>query len=386
MRSVGIFTYSTLPRGSVVHAAALADALADAGWDVTLYALDKDRRGFYRPVRARLRLVPAAPAPATTSELVKLRAAELAAYLDDHDVAHDVHHAQDCLTANGLLAARARGVPVTLVRTVHHVERFESPHLAACQTRSIKEAALCLAVSETARRDVAATFGVDCDVVGNGVDARRFEAVDAARLAAVEARLGRGGPVVLAVGGVEPRKNTLRTLLAFAKLRARHPAARLVIMGGATVLDHGAYRAAFDDALATLPADTRRAVVELGVVPDDEVPAVYRCADVLALPSEQEGFGLAALEAMAAGVPVVASAQPPFTEFLDETCAVLVDPLSVDAVAEGLSRALADAPRLIHGGRARARRHGWDAVAARHLAPYERISVHARDALLRSLA
>ena len=56
--SVGLFTYSTLPRGSVVHTAQLADALVDAGWDVTVYALDKDGRGFFRPLRARLRLVP----------------------------------------------------------------------------------------------------------------------------------------------------------------------------------------------------------------------------------------------------------------------------------------------------------------------------------------
>ena len=66
--SVGLFTYSTLPRGSVVHTANLADALHDAGVDVTVYALDKDRRGFYRPLRARLTLVAASPTPCTTRE------------------------------------------------------------------------------------------------------------------------------------------------------------------------------------------------------------------------------------------------------------------------------------------------------------------------------
>ena len=132
-RSVGLFTYSTLPRGSVVHAAALADALVELGWDATLYALDKDGRGFFRPLRARLRLVPAAPAPATTSELVRLRARELADFLARQPPDHDLLHAQDCLSANGLLAARARGAGAPLVRTVHHVERFEDPNLAACQ-------------------------------------------------------------------------------------------------------------------------------------------------------------------------------------------------------------------------------------------------------------
>jgi glycosyltransferase-like protein len=384
--SIALFTYSTLPRGSVVHTAALADALVDAGWEATVYALDKDGRGFFRPLRAHLRLVPAAPAPATTSALVRLRAAELATYLARHAPAHDVHHAQDCLSANGLLAARAAGSPVTLARTVHHVERFEDADLAACQERSIREAALCLSVSEAARRDVAAIFGVDAPVVGNGVDARRFRAVDAARLAAVRARLGAAGPVVLAVGGVEGRKNSTRILLAFARLRARHPGARLWILGGATVLDHGAARAEFDRARDALPADARRAVLELGVVPDADVPAIFRLADVLATPSLHEGFGLVALEAMAAGLPVVASAAPPFTELLDDSCATLVDPRSVDAIAAGLARALDAPPGVRRAARARARTYDWARVAALHARHYERMIARAGDALHRSLA
>ena len=384
--SVGIFTYSTLPRGSVVHAAALADALADAGWESTLYALDKEGRGFYRPLRAQLRLVPAAPAPPTILELVRLRSRELSGYLERHRPRHDIHHAQDCLTASGLLAARARGCDVTLVRTIHHVERFGDQHLAACQERSIVEASLCLTVSEAAREDVAASFGVETYVVGNGVDARRFGRLDRARLAAVRARMGSGGPVVLAVGGVEPRKNTTRIVQAFARLRARHPGACLWILGGATVLDHGAYRSTFERALAGLDEAGRRAVIELGVVPDDDVPAIFGLADVLATPSLHEGFGLSALEGLAARLPVVASDRAPYTEFLDASCATLVDPLSVDAIADGLDRALARGADLAGEGLARARAHGWDRVAARHADHYERMIADAGDALHSSLA
>jgi glycosyltransferase-like protein len=384
--SVGLFTYSTLPRGSVVHAAALADALCEAGWDATLYALDKDRRGFFRPLRAHLCLIPAAPAPPTTLELVRLRARELAGFLATNRPQHDIHHAEDCLSANGLLTAHARGLAVTVVRTVHHVERFGDRHLAACQERSIREAALCLSVSEAARADVAASFGVEAPVVGNGVDPGRFERIDPARLAAVRARLGPGGPIVLAVGGVEPRKNTTRIVEAFARLRARLRDARLWILGGATVLDHGAYRATFERALARLDADARRAVVELGVVPDEDIPAIFGLADVLATPSLHEGFGLSALEGLSARLPIVASGRPPFTEFLDASCAVLVEPLSVEAIADGLETALAAAPRLTRAGRERARAFGWSHVAARHVEHYERIIGDARDALHHSMA
>jgi glycosyltransferase-like protein len=384
--SVALFTYSTVPRGSVVHTAHLSDALVDAGWDVTVYALDKDRRGFFRPLRARLRLIPAAPAPASTAELVRLRAGELAGYLAQHAPPHDIHHAEDCLSASGLLAARAQGRSVRLARTVHHVERFEDPYLAECQERSIREAELCFTVSADAQREVLDGFAVDSVVVGNGVDVPRFQRIGRAALEVLRARLQPRGPVVLAVGGVEPRKNTLRILQAFARLRQTHARAQLWILGGATVLDHGAYRAAFEVERAALDPATRAAVIELGVVAEPEVPALYRLAHVLALPSLHEGFGLAALEALAAGLPLVASRQPPFTEFLDPSCATLVDPSSIDAIAAGLQRALQAPAAQREAGLRRARAHSWRRVAALHVDHYERTLEHARDALPRTLA
>ena len=391
--SVGLFTYSTVPRGSVVHTAHLADGLVEAGWDVTLYALDKDGRGFFRPTRARQCLVPAGPAPgADTAALVAQRTEELADYLLRARPLHDLFHAQDCLSASGLLAVRARGLPVRIVRTVHHVERFVDPDLDACQTRSIREADLCLTVSAAARRDVAAGFGVQSAVVGNGVDCLRFARPAVERVRAWRDRLLGGaaqapGPVVLAVGGIEPRKNSLRVLAAFARVRAHHPRAQLWLLGGATVLDHGAYRAAFWQAHAALPADMRSGVVELGVLGEDDVPSIFHLADALVMPSLHEGFGLAALEALAAGIPLVASARPPFTEFLDPSCAILVDPEDEAAIADGLLTALRadDEPRRA-AGRRRAAAHGWAGVALRHGVHYERTIRHARDALHGSLA
>jgi glycosyltransferase-like protein len=368
-RSIGLFTYSTHPRGSVVHAAYLADALHAAGWDVTLYALDKDGRGFFRPTRARLCLVPAWPAPVSTAALVRQRANELTGFLAQHKRKHDLYHAQDCLTANALLDL-PEAPPIA--RTVHHVERFTDPELAACQERSIRGAALCLAVSETAARDVLRGFGVRTGRVSNGVAMERFDTVDARRTGAWQRRITGGvGPVILAVGGVEERKNTVRVLGAFARLHAAQPRARLWILGGASVLDHGAYRARYAERLAQLPQGTRAAVTELGVLPDEEVPALFRVASALALPSLQEGFGLAALEALAAGLPAVVSAGPPFTEYLDESCAMMVDPMSEESIADGLRRALSAPTSLVAAGRRRAYEMSWRRVGRMHLEHYE---------------
>jgi glycosyltransferase-like protein len=373
--SIGLFTYSTVPRGSVVHTANLADALCDAGCHVTVYALDKDGRGFFRPLKACLCLVPAVRTPSSTAELVRARSAELASFLERSAPRHDLYHAEDCLTASGLLELRSRGRAVDLVRTVHHVEAFADPYLEGCQRRSIRDAALCLAVSQTTARDVSALYGVDPLPISNGVDIGRFRGVDPGRILAWAKRLEAGaGPVILAVGGVEERKNTRCVLRAFARVLPHHPSARLWILGGATVLDHGVYRAAFERDLSALPAQVRAAVTQIGVVPEADVPAIYRLATVLAFPSLHEGFGLAALEALAARLPVVASNRAPLTEFLDESCATLVDPTSDADVARGIVEALrTDSIARRDAGERRARSYSWTRVGALHLEHYRRL-------------
>lgn len=383
--SIGMFTYSTQPRGSVVHAAHVADALTASGCPVVLYALHKGGGFFRHASAAEIVLVPAAPGPSEggTAALVAQRQHELAAFWAQHGRAHDLWHAQDCLTANALLAL-PRSAP--LVRTVHHVERWDDPILADCQTRSVKGAALCLTVSETARRDVYDEFGVRSQVVGNGVDVARFTDVHPTHVRALHSRFARqAGPVVLAVGGIEERKNTVRLLRAFARLRVALPHAELWILGGASVLDHGRARAEFEAVRAALPPATAAAVQELGVLDERDVPALFQAADAIAMPSLTEGFGLVCLEALAAGTPLLASARAPFTEFLDDTCAVLVDPLSDDAIAAGLRAALSPSPARREAGRRRARAHTWSAVAARHRNAYERL-LHARNALHREMA
>jgi glycosyltransferase involved in cell wall biosynthesis len=129
-------------------------------------------------------------------------------------------------------------------------------------------------------------------------------------------------------------------------------------------------------------------VIELGVVADDEVPALFHLANVLALPSLHEGFGLAALEALAAGLPVLASRQPPFTEFLDDGCATLVDPHDPELIAAGLDEALGSSEARRAAGQRLAERHSWQRVAALHTQHYRSLPrrSHAGDALHRSLA
>jgi glycosyltransferase-like protein len=376
--SIGLYTYSTQPRGSVVHCAALADALSARGHSVTVYALAKPgAESFFRALDAQLVLIACEPTPATMEALIEQRIREFSRSVRELMPAHDVHHAQDCLAANALLRSRPRRGAV--VRTVHHVEHFESESLMQCQARSIYDSDAILTVSAMTQQDVQRGFGVTSERVSNGVEPARFERPSSARVRQLRRRLGlvEGEPVLVSFGGIEPRKNTLRLLDAFLALRARVPV-RWVIVGGASILDHSAYRDAFERRLATCSDAERRAIVCTGVLSEHEITAAYALASVVAAPSLQEGFGLVALEALAASVPLVASRQPPFTEYLDEGCAFLIDPEDTEALTGALAAALAGSPERVQSGLERARRFAWDNVARQHEGVYRGLASPSR--------
>jgi len=137
-----------------------------------------------------------------------------------------------------------------------------------------------------------------------------------------------GGPYVLGVGTLEPRKNLPALVTAFALLRRRHPELTLALAG----LEGWEER--------PLEAEGVRL---LGFVSDEELVRLYRGAAAFAYPSRFEGFGIPVVEALASGVPAVVSSHPSLDEASGEV-ALRVDPDDADAFADALERALA-APR-----------------------------------------
>lgn len=360
---IALLTYSTRPRGGVVHTLALAEALADAGQDVTVWTLGRggDAR-FFRDVdpRVRLAIVPfvdrdgEGTGPRIVRSIAVLRAAFATA------ARYDVVHAQDCISANAVLDA----VPAVL-RTVHHLDSFTTPELAACHERAIVRPAGHVCVSAAVAAELAAGWGVRATVIPNGVDAARCAAA-AAPAAHRErdrwrARLGR---YVLAVGGIEPRKGSIELLEAYARLRRAHPDVALVIAGGETLFDYRPYRARWEERAVELGVEP----VVLGPVPDPDLPSLVAAATAFAFPSVKEGFGLAAMEALAAGVPTVVSDLPVLREVFGDAAAFASGP-------GALAAALADAldrpdPARRAAGRALAARYTWTAAAGRHLELY----------------
>ena len=137
-----------------------------------------------------------------------------------------------------------------------------------------------------------------------------------------------GGPYVLGVGTLEPRKNLPALLGAFALLRQRHPELTLALAG----LEGWEER--------PLAAEGVRL---LGFVSDEELARLYRGATAFAYPSRFEGFGIPVVEALASGVPAVVSSHPSLDEASGEAT-TRVDPDDAEAFADALEQAL-DEPR-----------------------------------------
>jgi glycosyltransferase-like protein len=379
---VGLVTYSTRPRGGVVHTLSLAEALLARGTSVRVIALGDPGEGFFRDLAAPCHIVPAPPRADTLEERVALSVDALELGLAAVADEIDIMHTQDCIAARAAARVRDAGAAISLLRTVHHVDDFTTAALVDCQRQSILQPDRLIVPSQDWRRRLREEFGVDAQVVHNGVDAARFGPIDPHRRDALRRESGTADRFVfLAVGGVEPRKGSVFLFEALARLVADpglDPRPALVIVGGHSFQDHLEYR---DKALARLDElrlELGRDVIQLGTVTDEEMHAWYRSADALAFPSVKEGWGLAVLEAMSSDLPVVASDIAVLQEYLsDGTNAVLTAVGDPESLAKGMRKLMTDSglrQRIVAGGRRVVPRFTWDRAARAHERIYRSIT------------
>lgn len=373
---IALFVYSTQPRGGVVHTLELAKALYKLGHYVSIYALAKDGKGFGQQVNVKTHLIPAQTIAGDIDVLIRQRIQEFVDYLSDaHLQAHpyDCYHAQDCISANALAILRSQQKIPDFIRTVHHIEAFNSPYLQACQDRSIREPDLCLCVSEYWQQQLQQVYGIDAKRVINGVNLDRFSAIPNGTESQLKKSLKlNGNPIYLTVGGIEPRKNSIALLQAFALVLVRFPQARLVIAGGATLFDYQAYRDEFIAIADRLKIRIGKSLILPGVLPDLQLSTLYRIADAFVFPSITEGWGLVILEAIASGLPVITSNRSPFTEFLTPEQSLLIDPRSPEEIAQAMIKITQPdlAKTLIQTSRSIRDRYSWETSAKMHLDYY----------------
>jgi glycosyltransferase involved in cell wall biosynthesis len=279
----------------------------------------------------------------------------------------DVVHA-----AHPLLIPSARAARVV---TVHDLFFLSHPERTSAEIRRdyaglaashARRADAVIAVSQYTRRQVIDRLGVDGDRVHVCASGAR-----------VWTRLGHAPNLpadgyVLFIGTLEPRKNLGVLLDAYERLAARGTRVPpLRIAGGA-----GPEARTWLDRIGRPPLD---AVVRYdGYVPDDAREALYAGARTVVLPSLDEGFGLPALEAMSAGIPVVASNAGAIPEVVGDA-AVLFPPTDADALAHALARLATDdawAADRAAAGLARARTFTWDGAARALRRAYEQAVAH----------
>jgi glycosyltransferase involved in cell wall biosynthesis len=273
--------------------------------------------------------------------------------------------------------------PVPVIVSVHDISFLEHPEyfplaralqLRITVKRTIQQAVRVLTPSEFSRAAILRAYRVApsrVEVVPIAVSpAFRPIARDVAA-AHVRRRHSLGGPFVLTVGDLQPRKNQIGLIHAFERLLAAHPQLphKLVIVGKDTWFSERVHRAAKASAVADRIHFT-------GWVGDDDLFHLYNACDAMAFPSFYEGFGLPILEAMACGRAVACSNTSSMPEVAD-SAALLFNPDSTDDIFRALRDLLLDGElrtRMERLGHARASLFTWERTAKRTLEIYYEVA------------
>jgi glycosyltransferase involved in cell wall biosynthesis len=250
------------------------------------------------------------------------------------------------------------------------IEPARAAFLRGAVAKAVQRAAAIIVFSDHTRSELLERFSIPPErvqVISPGVSASFQRITDTMLLAATRHKFELQTPFILTVGTLEPRKNLVRLVQAFDKMRRERSGPKMLAIAGPN-----GWR--YEEVFETVNRlGLKNEVRFLGTVSDLDLILLYSLADVVALPSLYEGFGFALLEAMACGAPVVCSNAGALPEVAGGA-ALLVNPTDTDALGTMLSRLLRN-PKLrallSKKGQARAAKFSWEASAQAHLKLYE---------------
>lgn len=268
---------------------------------------------------------------------------------------------------------------VPVVATIHDLAFEHMPEtftrrgsfqLKLTVRRTAQRAARIATVSEYSRQDLLRTYKLPPEKIAvtyNGVEPQFTAQAWPNEAADIHNRFGIKRDYLLAVGSLQPRKNLVRLIRAYAKLRSEHKAftPQLVIVGRKLWLA--------DEIFAEVHRqDWAEDVILTGYVNDEDLPKLYRQATAFVYPSLFEGFGLPPVEAMACGTPVVTSNVSSLPEVTGDA-ALLIDPLDQASLESALLQITGDEAlraRLKEQGIEQATRFTWREAAEKTLQLY----------------
>lgn len=209
---------------------------------------------------------------------------------------------------------------------------------------SNKKALRVISVSNYGRDDVSNIYQIPknkIDVIYNGIDGKFREQITKSGIDRITKKYEIQNPYIFYIGGFEIHKNVRRLIEAYAKVKDTI-SQDLIIAGGVFSKSRlGVYKDYFDlpDLMARYQLEGR--VKMIGVVPDEDLPALYKGADLYIMPSLAEGFNLPLVQAFASKTPSIASDTLASREIAGNAT-YLVDGTSSDAIASGIIRVLGD--------------------------------------------
>lgn len=236
----------------------------------------------------------------------------------------------------------------------------------------MKRADRIITVSEFSRQEILKYYPRYEDkirIVRCGVDLDKFQPASPEEIERVRSSVGLPEEYFLFMGNVEPRKNLLRLIQAYAKLSERMPQVPKLVVAGA----NGWRNSEIYESVQKPELIDR--VQFTNYIPEGDLRGLVCGATAFLFPSVYEGFGIPPLEAMACGVPVMASKTASLPEVTGD-CAVQIDPYDLDSMAQGMEQLYTDAALrqdLAARGRERAKTLTWDAAAQDLMQVYQEL-------------
>lgn len=251
-------------------------------------------------------------------------------------------------------------------------QRFGRKYLKYVVPIVAKRAAAITTISSSSRNDITQYIDVPLDsviVIWLAANESCSITPDSSQLNAMRTSFQLNAPFVLALGALDPRKNTETILRSFVKFKQQHPSVIKLALVGLPSRGIEKFRRVADD------LGIANDVVFAGFVTEDDLVALYNAAELLLYPSLYEGFGLPVLEAMICGTPVITSSCGSIPEIAGDA-ALMVDPHDEDAIANALKMVLTNKivyNSLVEKGKVRADLFSWQLAAEKIFAVYQSV-------------
>lgn len=273
---------------------------------------------------------------------------------------------------------------ITQITSIHDATPWHFPdHMYSAKVRffrkftvwSSKKARRVITVSNYAKSDIAAVFGIlkeRINVVYNGIGDQFSILNSQLAISKILKKYNITQPYIFYIGGYEVHKNVRKLFFAFAKIVSETDA-NLVLAGGVfSQTRPPVYRDYFDLPGLIKNYKLEHRVQMIGAVPSEDLPALYQGASLFVSPSLAEGFNIPLVEALSCGVPVVA-ANIACNQEIAGNGAYLVEPTDIKAIARGMLEVLNDKKlqkKLVSRGRQITDRFSWDTAARRLIEIY----------------